>query len=57
MSYNFENLFAPDFEDLSRDLLEREFGTRFETFGRGPDGGIDGRHAVANGSVILQAKH
>jgi hypothetical protein len=57
MSYNFLNLSPADFEDLARDLIGREVGVRFEAFGVGPDGGIDGRHAAADGSIILQAKH
>lgn len=57
MSYYFRNLSSADFEDLVRDLIGREEGVRFEAFCVGPDGGIDGRHAQANGNVILQAKH
>ncbi|MBS4719891.1 restriction endonuclease [Aeromonas caviae] len=57
MSYDFRNLSPADFEDLVRDLIGREEGLRFEAFCAGPDGGIDGRHAQANGNVILQAKH
>lgn len=57
MSYDFKNLSSADFEDLVRDLIGREEGLRFEAFCAGPDGGIDGRHAQANGRVILQAKH
>lgn len=57
MSYGFRNLSSADFEDLVRDLIGREEELRFEAFCAGPDGGIDGRHAQANGNVILQAKH
>lgn len=32
-------------------------GLRFEAFGPGPDGGIDGRHSTTGGDVVLQAKH
>jgi hypothetical protein len=46
-----------EFEDLTRDLLGRELGIRFEAFTEGPDDGMDGRHAAADGDVILQAKH
>jgi hypothetical protein len=46
-----------DFEDLSRDLVGRDLGVRFEGFGPGPDGGVDGRHAAAGDKVILQCKH
>ncbi|QAB00965.1 MULTISPECIES: TIR domain-containing protein [Agrobacterium tumefaciens complex] len=57
MKYDFSTLSADDFEDLSRDLVGRDLGMRFEAFTAGTDGGIDGRHAVADGAVILQAKH
>jgi hypothetical protein len=57
MAYNFSNLSHPDFEDLARDLVGRELGIRFEGFCAGPDGGMDGRHAVAKNLCILQAKH
>jgi len=56
MPYNFTNLSHADFEDLSRDLLGRELGVRFEAFAPGPDKGMDGRHSSA-GTMILQAKH
>lgn len=57
MTYSFSSLSPADFEDLARDLLGREHRCRFEAFGPGPDGGIDGRHAKAGETVILQAKH
>jgi hypothetical protein len=57
MTYNFANLSPADFEDLVRDLVGRELKLRFESFSAGPDGGIDGRHAVGKTSCILQAKH
>lgn len=57
MKYDFSSLSPNDFEDLSRDLLGRELGVRFEAFPEGPDDGMDGRHCVGEGSIILQAKH
>jgi DNA polymerase III delta prime subunit len=57
MSYDLSALSWPDFEDLARDLIGRELGVRFEAFAPGPDGGVDGRHATAAGTTILQAKH
>src|SRR5712672_3491415 len=57
MAYDFKNLSYTDFEDLVRDLLGRELSVRFEAFCVGPDGGMDGRHAAASGTIILQAKH
>lgn len=57
MSYDFSNLSWADFEDLALDLIGKELGIRFEAFCAGQDGGIDGRHAQADGNIILQAKH
>lgn len=57
MAYDFSSLSPSEFEDLTRDLLGRELGVRFEAFTDGPDDGMDGRHAAAGGDVILQAKH
>ncbi len=57
MSYDFRSLLPADFEDLARDLSGKVFRRRFEAFGPGPDGGVDGRHASAAGFFILQAKH
>ncbi|WP_413992431.1 TIR domain-containing protein [Labrys okinawensis] len=57
MVHNFANLSATDFEELSRDLIGRALGVRFEGFTPGPDGGIDGRHAIGPTATILQAKH
>jgi hypothetical protein len=42
MSYDFASLSPADFEDLVRDLVNRELGVRFEAFAPGPDGGIMG---------------
>jgi hypothetical protein len=57
MAYDFSNLSHRDFEGLARDLVGRELNLRFEAFPEGPDAGMDGRHARADGAVILQAKH
>lgn len=57
MSYDFTSLLPADFEDLARDLVGKMLGVRFEAFGPGPDGGIDGRHAEDGGNVVLQVKH
>jgi hypothetical protein len=57
MNYDFSNLSHSEFEDLARDLVGREIELRFEAFPEGPDGGIDGRHARADGSIVMQAKH
>lgn len=57
MSCNFSALSASQFEYLSADLIGRDKGIRFEQFGAGPDGGMDGRHARGPDTTILQAKH
>ena len=56
-SYDFKNLSYADFEDLSRDLVGKEMGIRFEAFAEGPDGGMDGRHSKGANLTVLQAKH
>ncbi|MGX1400080.1 hypothetical protein AB7M70_009489 [Bradyrhizobium japonicum] len=57
MNYDFSSLSHSEFEDLSRDLVGREIDLRFEAFPTGPDDGMDGRHARADGSIVMQAKH
>lgn len=57
MIYDFSNLSHSEFEDLARDLVGREIELRFEAFPAGPDDGMDGRHARADGSIVMQAKH
>lgn len=57
MAYDFSSLSHADFEDLCRDLVGRRLGVTFEAFAAGPDGGMDGRHARAGQTTVLQAKH
>lgn len=57
MPYTFTNLSYADFEDLARDLIGAELKIRFEAFAPGPDGGMDGRHAVGKKNTVLQVKH
>ena len=53
-----ENLSPIDFENLCLDLAKVLTGKRFEAFGPGPDGGIDGRCSTSErGTIILQCKH
>lgn len=56
-NYDFKSLSPADFEDFARDIMGAKLGITFEAFGPGPDGGIDGRHGRADGTIILQAKH
>lgn len=57
--YDFSTLSPNDFEDLSRDLLQREFGVHLESFRSGRDKGIDLRYSKPkSGDLwIIQAKH
>jgi hypothetical protein len=55
--YDFRTLSPLDFEELVRDLLQAEFGVRFESFGPGRDQGIDFRFATGHGGAVVQAKH
>lgn len=57
MTLNLNQLSPADFEDLTRDIIGADLKVRFEAFGPGPDGGIDGWYSKAKKSVILQAKH
>lgn len=56
MSHDFSALSSAQFEYLSADLIGRDAGIRFEQFGDGPDGGMDGRHARGPDLTVLQAK-
>lgn len=51
--YDFRSLSPYEFEDLARDLLQKELGSYLESFKRGRDKGIDLR---APGTVV-QCKH
>ena len=55
--YDFRTLSPIDFEELVRDLLQAELHLRMESFGPGPDLGIDFRFSEADGKAIVQAKH
>jgi hypothetical protein len=55
--HDFRTLSPLDFEELVRDLLQEELGLRFESFGSGPDLGIDFRFSVANGKAIVRVEH
>ncbi len=57
MPHDLSVLSPPEFEALSADLIGRVLGIRFEQFGEGADGGIDGRcFEDADGVTILQSK-
>jgi ABC-type oligopeptide transport system ATPase subunit len=57
MGYDFRSLSPLDFENLVRDLLQAELDLTLESFGPGPDSGIDFRCCHYFGQTIIQAKH
>lgn len=55
--YNFLNLSYVEFEELCRDLLEKEMNLQLESFSEGTDGGIDLRYLRnKNKQIIIQCK-
>ena len=57
IDYDFLILSPNEFENLSRDLLQKKLGIFIESFTSGPDGGIDLRFATAEKKKsIIQAK-
>lgn len=55
--YNFLNLSPPEFEDLSRDLLQKQLKLTLESFTSGKDKGIDLRYAgTSKSELIVQCK-
>tara|TARA_R110002111_G_scaffold100976_6_gene156508 strand:+ start:67173 stop:69479 length:2307 start_codon:yes stop_codon:yes gene_type:complete len=56
--YDFSALSPHEFEELTRDLLEKKHGVPFQAFTVGPDGGIDLRHSSdSNKQWVVQCKH
>lgn len=56
-NYNFQNLSPYEFEDLSRDLLQKHLNIILESFTIGKDGGIDFRYSISNtNDIIIQCK-
>jgi hypothetical protein len=58
-NYNFSVLNDKEFEELTRDLLNKKFNTDFQSFKAGRDGGIDLRYSsnLKNNFQIVQVKH
>jgi hypothetical protein len=54
---DFDGLSPYDFELLVADLLRCELGRPFETFAKGPDGGVDIRARLTDGYHYVQCKH
>jgi len=56
--YNFDAISPADFEELTRNLLQAEWGVRIESFRTGRDRGIDLRYApIIGNATIIQCKH
>ena len=56
-NYNFLNLSPFDFEELTRDILQKHFNIYLESFTTGRDGGIDLRYSKEkNNNLIVQCK-
>ena len=59
MAYDFTTLSPDDFEELTSDLLSRDWGVRLESFKRGKDKGIDLRNVrvfAGSGVTVVQCK-
>lgn len=56
-AYQFDNLSPADFQYLARDLLQRRLGVFLESYGPGPDAGVDLKGSYRAGSLVVQAKH
>ena len=57
-AYDLHNLSPLEFEDISRDLLQRKLSLSLEVFAPGRDGGVDLRHCTNAGhTIIVQCKH
>src|ERR1700761_3035685 len=58
MSYQLQVLNDKDFEELCKDLLEKELGISLQIFKKGRDKGVDLRYACTKeNQIIVQAKH
>lgn len=55
-NYDFKNLSPIDFEELCRDLLQKELNITFESFTEGKDSGVDFRYSDGTNLIILQSK-
>jgi hypothetical protein len=57
--YTFETLNDKEFEELVKDLLEKELKVKLQSFKKGKDKGIDLRYSSVkdDNEIIIQAKH
>jgi len=55
--YNFLNLSPPEFEDLTKDILQKHLDITLESFTSGRDNGIDLRYSLSpRNNLIIQCK-
>ena len=54
--YDFSQLSPHDFENLTRDLLQAEWGVLLESFTEGQDGGVDLRYLHDGARLVVQCK-
>ncbi len=55
--FNYENLDDVEFEELCKDILEKQLDKKFKIFAKGKDGGVDLTDNVKSHDVIAQVKH
>ncbi len=53
--FNYSNLSSKDFENICKDILEKQLDIKLRTFANGPDGGIDIKGFISN-DIIGQGK-
>ena len=55
--FNYHSLRDDEFEDLCKDILEKEINTKLRVFSRGKDGGVDLTDDVVDKNTVVQVKH
>jgi hypothetical protein len=55
--FNYANLNDVEFENLCKDIMEKELSTSLRLFAKGRDGGIDFTDNTITHNIIVQAKH
>lgn len=57
LMFNYQNLDDIEFEELCKDIMQKELNTTLRTFGKGRDGGIDLKDNIPGYNIIVQIKH
>lgn len=55
--FNYANLNDVEFENLCKDIMEKQLSTSLRLFAKGRDGGIDFTDSTITHNIIVQAKH